>query len=148
LLIATKIGEPVYLKRGFVDVCEYVFMQRQEPLAEVPISDSILPYHPEFYEEVINLDLNITGEDRESLIAGYLSNGLLYVEHGRLDGFYLPGLEKGLVIADTIHAGLELLKVRCGGSAKVVLPAANNDAIRFLNEHGFAESSRAMRKVR
>lgn len=47
LLIATKIGEPVYRKKGFLDVCEYVFMQRQEPLAELPVTDCIRPYGPD-----------------------------------------------------------------------------------------------------
>jgi GNAT superfamily N-acetyltransferase len=146
-LIATKIGEPVYLKRGFTDVCEYLFMQRQEPLAELPIPDCIRPYHPEFYDDIVNLDIFISGEDRKSLVAGHLSNALLYIDHGRLDGFYLPELGEGLVIADTRQAGLELLKVRCAHSAKVVLPAANSDAIRILNELGFNETARARRMV-
>lgn len=148
LLIATRIGEPVYLKRGFMEVCEYVFMQRQEPLADFAAPDCIRPYHPEFYEDIINLDLYISGEDRQSLVAGHLSSALLYIDHGRLDGFYLPDLGEGLVIADTRQAGLELLKVRCTRSAKVVLPAANSEAIRFLNELGFNETSRARRMVR
>jgi len=148
LLIATNIGEPVYKRRGFMEVCEYIFMQRQEPLADIPFPDRIRPYHPEFYNDVINLDLYVSGEDREILIEGYLGSAWLYVDHGRLDGFYLPDLGEGLVIADTRQAGLELLKVRCARSAKVVLPAANSDPIRFLNELGFTETSRARRMVR
>jgi len=147
LLIATKIGEPVYFKKGFRGVGEYVFLKRHDPWVELPLSRHIQPFSIKYMPLLTGMDLFVSGEDRSRLLSKYLNEALVFLDHGQPDGFYLPGLGEGLILADTKQAGIELMKVKHGRADKAVLPMENLTGISFLKEHGFIETLRAKRMV-
>ena len=93
------------------------------------------------------LDRLVTGESRQAFLGRYLDQARVHVDpSGRLDGYYLPALGTGLVIASSDAVGLSLLQYRTwhGGNVLVV-PEQNRLALDFLRSHGFAETWRAPR---
>ena len=76
-----------------------------------------------------------------------LENSYVYQENGKLTGYYIPGLGEGLIIADNVEAGIELMKLRYSIINKGVLPIDNIEGIKFLKENGFLEIKRAKRMI-
>ncbi len=141
LLIATELGRPVYTKAGFRPVTEYVFMIRENAMPPGSCSTNVISYTGKFRKQLLQMDKLITGENRESLLSLHMDESLLYVSDDALHGYYMPSLKEGPVIADTQEAGLELMKIKCAASQRVVLPADNLLAIDFLGKNGFVQSS-------
>ncbi|MDR0231317.1 MAG: hypothetical protein LBI82_04280, partial [Dysgonamonadaceae bacterium] len=56
-----------------------------------------------------------------------------------IEGYYLPSLGEGLIIAETEISGIELLKLHLQHNDRVVLPKENLAAQKFLQEVGFEE---------
>jgi GNAT superfamily N-acetyltransferase len=150
LLIATKIGEPIYLKLGFKLNSNYLFYKTGN-VGKLDLSKNIKEIKLKDYNLVKKLDREITGEDRQNLIEHYLSTGYKYTSKCSpdIEGFYLPNFGNGLIIAINNQAGLELLKLSLiQGHSKVIIPEANISAKNFLIENGFQEYSVCPRMVR
>jgi GNAT superfamily N-acetyltransferase len=148
ILIATKMGEPVYTRLGFEIATYYRFFKR-EKLFPSHGSSSIRRLEPEDAPDIYDLDRFVTAEERELFLGRFLEGGHVHLSpSGRIDGFLLPGLGNSLVIADDDEAGLSLLRQRLdlGGQATVV-PEQNEAAIGWLLSEGFAETQRAPRMV-
>ena len=147
LLIATPMGEPVYRKLGFETVASYLFFSKPDA-ASASISDSsVRPMISADVEAVFALDSNITAEARHPLLARCSDGGWVHVSpSGDLDGYHLPGIGNGLVIASNDDAGLALMrhKLSMGARASVV-PEANQVAADFLRSQGFVEALSAPR---
>lgn len=143
-LLATDLGAPVYEKAGFVSETEYLFFKDIE-LKKTVTGDHIQPYHAMYKEQVAGLDLMTSGEERFFHLEEYLDDGYLYLDKGRVRGFYLPGFGDGLVIADDPGAGLSLLQKRMEKNDKLVFPKDNSVATRFIYEHGWKEVSTGKR---
>jgi len=139
LLIATELGEPVYVKAGFRRLSDYVFFKREQPGIEEPLSKHIRPYQTGFYPDIIRLDALATGEDRRRLFGYYLDQASVWVDDHAVRGFYIPGLGEGPIIADREEAGLDLMQLKYSTVNKAVLPAANLKAISWLRRMGFEE---------
>jgi len=137
LLIATPDGVPIYKKAGFEEVTEYTFMQRKGRWPEHLLSPNIQPYSPQYQNTLLKLDKHITGEDRSRLLNEFISNAWLYISDSKPEGYYLPGLGEGTIIAGNLQAGRELMKVRNTQSDKTVLPCDNKRGIAFLKDNGF-----------
>jgi GNAT superfamily N-acetyltransferase len=150
LLIATELGEPIYKKAGFRPVSDYIFFKRQQPWIEIPISKNISSYKPTHYNSMIELDKEISGEDREPLIKNHLKDAIVYLDDGSVEGFYLPDLGEGLILAKTTTAGIELMKLKYASTAdRAVIPSENHVGINFLRHHGFIETeTKGKRMVR
>jgi len=148
LLIATKLGEPVYKKLGFQTESEYVFLKGSNYLASENENSIRLVAKPD-HNEILKLDFNITGERREPLIKKFLQTGLLHVnDENEIDGFYLPDFGNGFIIAKNKTAGFELLRRKhIGLKSTVVVPAKNEPAIKYLLENNFNEFLRAPRMI-
>jgi GNAT superfamily N-acetyltransferase len=145
LLASTKLGEPVYKKLGFRKTAEYVFLRVPRlPAAPAP---NVRRIQPSEAEAVFRQDAFATGETRGDLLAPHLGAGWAHIDSGgALDGFFLPSLGAGLVVASRPPAGLALLGFKHAfypGNAAV--PAGNGPALRFLIEHGAAETAWAPR---
>ena len=147
LLVATAPGEPVYRKLGFRITADYVFMEvpRLPPFAAPAIRRLV----PPDLEAVLALDSRATGENRAELLVPHLAAGWVHApEDDFPEGFFLPSLGAGLVIAGTRAAGVSLLRFKHAffrGAA--VVPAANTAALAFLRECGARETARAPRMV-
>jgi GNAT superfamily N-acetyltransferase len=146
-LIATDLGRPVYLKAGFVDQTEYVFLTRAPGGKEGRTDRRIIAYEPTFEPAVLELDRAISGETREAVLKEKLEGSFLFVSGGRLRGCFLPRLGEGLVIARDDEAGLALLELKTSQAERVAMPADNEAARAFLLRNGFTETMRARRMV-
>ncbi len=139
LLIATAMGEPVYKKLGFKVISNYLSLKRENPWKQTEISNDIIPYQHDYYSKILELDKEISGEDRMRLIESHIKNSMVYKENGEIKGFYIPDLGEGLVSAKDSKAGIELLKLKHGKVNKAVLPEENKTGINFLRENGFSK---------
>ena len=137
LLTATELGKPVYTRAGFRPVAEYVFMNREKAIPEETSSTPIIPFEERYRHQVLQMDRRVSAENREFLISGAIHDAKLYTEGDDLSGFFIPGLGEGPVVADTVEAGLELMKIKCPSVNRVVLPADNLTGIEFLHQKGF-----------
>jgi len=140
LLIATELGLPIYKKAGFRIITEYQYFKRIKPWKDFQFSPNIFSNKDSFHSMIFELDEIISGENRRSLLADYLENSLVYIENNSVQGFYMPGLGEGLVLANTTDAGLELIKMKYSKVDKAVLPADNYIAANFLKRNGFTLS--------
>jgi len=150
LLIATKVGEPLYERLGFYRSCDYRFYH-SPPRIDTELEGAVRHVNPADIPEIMNLDREASGEDRSSLLAGYTGNGLVYSGTGgeRIRGYFLPDLAEGLVVAVDTEAGLALMKQRLAqADAAPVLPAGNHAANRWLEDTGVAFKQTAARMVR
>jgi GNAT superfamily N-acetyltransferase len=139
-LIATDLGEPVYLKAGFRKVSDYRFFKKVKDL-KVPFrSDKIRSYRNEYYEDIVRLDKEISGESRVRLFAGHLHAAKVYIDNREICGYYLPGLGEGPVCAKTIEAGTALMQLKYTAVEKAVIPEENQAGIVLLINSGFVET--------
>jgi len=146
-LIATDLGYPIYKRIGFQDDGEYVFYKRDHAAESIPTDETIAGYAPQFERSVLNLDRDISGEDRRELLVEKLPGSFLCMLDNEVTGCYLPELGEGLVLARRREAGLALLKKKAAVSDRVVLPAQNGSATAFLEQSGFRETMRCRRMV-
>lgn len=147
LLIATKLGEPVYKKKGFRIVTDYLFFKREATSEFQAFANEITPFGVKYKQQIIALDKKITGEDRRNLFINHIANSLLFVKGSKVLGFYMPGLGEGPVIAEEISVGIELMKLKYAEIDKAVLPAENIQGTEFLIEKGFKEVSKGYRMI-
>jgi len=136
-LFATEMGEPVYTKAGFRTVDTYLILQKTNFFKPEVLSENILKYTPKFETELLLLDQLASGEDRSNILKCYLDNCYVYIRNNTLEGYYLPDLNEGHIIANNDVAGFELMKMRAVGSDNFVLPETNTTAIDFLINNGF-----------
>ncbi len=141
MLIATEIGRPVYLKSGFRDVDNYLFMKRGQPWKGKPVSEKIFDFKKEYRSAIYDLDFDVSGEKREILLEPHLASSKVFIENNRLTGYYLPGLREGLIYGQTEEAGTELMNLKYARSDKAVIPSLNIAGIEFLKQNGFIEDS-------
>lgn len=110
-LITTPGGYSFYRKQGFNLETEYIFLGQNREL-EGTVSPKIDQLPKEDHFEVISLDKQVSGEDRSVILKDKLSNTYLYRDEGKIQGYYIPDLGEGLIIAQEVHSGLELMKFR------------------------------------
>lgn len=146
ILIATKLGEPVYKNLGFEIVSYYIFL-KQEKISTHEAVAGVRPLEAGDVDLVFSLDRLITGEVRQPFLNRFLVKGWVHTTpSGKVDGFYLPNLVNSLVLATDETAGLALLRFKLGqGARSIVVPEANRSACEYLLSNGFVETGRAPR---
>jgi GNAT superfamily N-acetyltransferase len=142
-LIATQLGEPVYRKSGFEAEMEYIYLRNGRTL--LPDNDSIIPYNEKYKNEMLELDKFVSAESRHRLLEPHLTKSFISVSNERLQGFFLPTLGDGLIIAATSESGLEFLRLKYAKGGPAALPAGNKAGIDFLLSQGYAEHARGTR---
>jgi GNAT superfamily N-acetyltransferase len=143
VLIATEAGEPVYGKLGFVTRSTYTFLRRDRPV-EPGAVERVRRSRPEDFPAILEIDREISGEERAPFLEGFLAGSWVYPSDPArpIEGFYLPGLEQGPILARNSEAGLELLRFKLNlGSTSITLPTANETAIDYLTGTGFRVAS-------
>lgn len=144
-LIATDLGEPVYKKVGFETETEYLFFKDVNIMEPFPISDKIVPFCEDFKQQAINLDFEVSKENRAFYLEEHLSSGFVYLANKRVEGLYLPTFGEGLIIAATDLAGQELMKLRLTAKENAVFPIDNTFAKEFMYLNNFKEFRTAKR---
>jgi ribosomal protein S18 acetylase RimI-like enzyme len=149
LLIASEMGEPIYRRLGFRITSTYVFFKRDSIIPIQHISH-VREMRQEDFSAVMQLDREVTGEERSQFIERFFSTGWIYAGNtsSEITGFYLPDFGAGIILARTADAGLELMKARLThGKTTAVVPATNTIAQEFLLSAGFQEYRTAPRMV-
>jgi len=147
LLVASESGEPIYRKLGFRQTEEYVFLD-VPPLAALEDA-AVRRLTAADRDGVLRLDVEATGESRAELLTPHLASGWGHRGgEGALEGFFLPSLGAGLVVAESERAGEALLSFKHAlFPGPAVVPAGNAAALRLLLAHGATETRRAPRMV-
>ena len=147
-LFATPMGEPVYKKAGFEVINEYTTLRKNNDWPTFEVSNRVFPWNIDFYTEVLKLDRQFSGENRERMLSRYMQDSFLYVVNGKLQGYYLPAFGEGLIQALNVEAGLELMKLKYATADQAIIPSENKAAIHFLLQNGFVyEGIRGRRMV-
>jgi len=139
LLIASELGRSVYLKAGFRDVTEYTFMQREKSWKSRPINQNVISFREEHLHGIYELDRKVTGENRKELLSNYLNSSKVFFKNNKVQGFYLPDLKEGLIIADTEEAGMSLMEIKYAVADKAILPSDNIIGLKFLEDNGYVK---------
>lgn len=139
VLIASSMGYPLYKKLGFKHISSYVYLKRDEPLNNLPISKFIIPFNSDFKEQILKLDRLATGEKREDILIPLLKKSHLFVKDNKVEGYYLPEFCEGGIIASTNEAGFALYDLKHRTQTKATIPEENFEAINYLKEKGFKE---------
>lgn len=150
LLIATKMGEPLYAELGFRHSCDYLFYHPPLHVEDVP-PGALRRMQPSDIPGLMTLDSSASGEDRRSLLSGHTDNAMIYTGNSGsgIRGYYLPGLGEGYIVARDAEAGQALMKLRMAeAEAAPVVPAGNLAANRFLSGLGLRVKNSAVRMVR
>jgi len=142
LLTATELGQPVYIRAGFKNIAEYIFLNREKPWQKATVSPNIVDFTEEFRQDIYKMDMQATGEGRERLLYPFLKNARLYIKNNILMGYLIPGLREGLIIAENEEAGFALMNAKYATVDKAILPADNKAGIEFLLKRGFADSGK------
>lgn len=147
ILVATPLGEPIYRKLGFETVSQYLFFEKQDAPGSLDAVPGVRPLTAVDYEDVFALDRLVTGEIRSPFLRGFLQAAWAHVDSaGQLDGYYLPQLGNGLVIARNDAAGLALMRHKHNqGPGASCVPEQNAMATAFLQGNRFGEAWRAPR---
>lgn len=143
LLIATAFGEPVYKKLGFKKESEYAYLKRDTPVTAMPVA--AVMFHKKYQEEMLAMDEQVSGEKRSWLLLPHVHDAKLIIKNNTLQGFFIPSLGDGLIIANTPEAGQALLQIKCSTDLKVMLPSDNMAGMKFLTDYGYTEYLRGTR---
>ncbi|RAV98588.1 GNAT family N-acetyltransferase [Pseudochryseolinea flava] len=143
MLLATTLGEPVYKKVGFVAESTYTFLKGG--ILPTSPSTNIERFESNRRDELLSVDFSVVGEDRSRLILPHLKEASLYLEHGKISGYYLPTIADGPIVATTKEAGCALLTTRSINQTKSVIPSENEVAINYLLERGYQVSNQGTR---
>ncbi|CAN5800343.1 hypothetical protein BH11BAC4_BH11BAC4_18130 [soil metagenome] len=138
-LDATAFGYPVYKKMGFQHEATYAHLKAAANITGVQFSKNIIGYQPKYLEQVLQLDKNISCEDRQDIIMENISTAKLYLGNNQVEGFYMASLGNGLILAANDTAGIELMKCRIENNCYGIMPEENTAAIAFLQEAGLEQ---------
>jgi GNAT superfamily N-acetyltransferase len=144
-LVATELGEPVYLKIGFKKETEYAFFKNINVRNKNIHTQNILPINSDFAKQLPDIDYNVSGEKRMNHLEQHLDFGFVYHQNKKVEGFYLPTFGDGHITAITKTAGLELTKYRLMRFDNASFPVDNTTAMEFLYKNNNKEFRRASR---
>ena len=143
-LIATDMGEPVYKKIGFIAEADYSFFNKGN-FGDDIISENIQPFKEGCLNEIISLDKEVYGENREMHFKSFLEGSFVFIENNKIEAFYLPKFGNGLIVAKNSVAGTALMKLRSKAFDYFILPSDNKTAIDCLLRHNYIHFRTAKR---
>ena len=148
LLIATKLGEPIYQKIGFRKITEYQCFDSEVDI-DYTFTKPIRKLLKSDLESVYKLDLDANGENRTHLIDKFIEDGIGYFSReNELLGFFLPNFGRGLVLSRDEQAGVELLKLKHSKKGKrTLLPIENLNGINLLENYGLKKGDKCSRMI-
>ncbi|HEY1009309.1 MAG: GNAT family N-acetyltransferase [Daejeonella sp.] len=146
-LDATDMGYPVYKKLGFEVEAEYIHLSGKHQDLYLSDTTTIIPYHSKYRDELLAMDRSISAEDRVRVLENHLTSSLLCLHEGKLLGAYFPLLLDGFVLALTVEAGTELMKLRMRTKYNARFPANNTACTNFLISNGYEVTGSSKRMI-
>lgn len=145
-LVATQDGEGLYRQLGFATFSSYLFYH----------SEHIIPFQNDLnmrklqeqdMPEIIQIDYQVTGEDRSSLINHAVQQGWVVVDQDsqRMKGYYLSKLFEGPIVALDEATGCQLLEKKHSIVRSSVLPYENVKGQEFLQKLGLSHKKTLLR---
>jgi len=144
-LDATEFGFPVYHKMGFQIEGFYTHLRLEGMKPSYYLNSNIFNFDPQWESQVLNLDLFCSNENRSFVLKKHLQKAKIYLVNQKVEGFYLPTLNDGLIIANNQDAGIALLKERMQDFNYAILPEENQAAIEILKAASFVEYRKSRR---
>lgn len=144
-LLATALGAPVYEKVGFVTETEYMIFTDINFPQETLETSHIQPYKEDFRQGISKLDQETSAENRLFYLEKFLKDALVYLEENEIEGYYIPTLENGPIIAKTERAGLALTKLHLRNHHQLIFPKENRCLLHFLSTYGYVANSSCKR---
>ena len=144
-LIATDLGAPIYESIGFKTETQYLFFKDIKIDPPCLTSQFTVPFEEIYREQIIKMDKIISGENRAHHLEEHFSKSYIFKENKKVEGYFLPTLGEGLIIANSPKAGIELMKFRFINKENAILPVDNSDAINFLHDNNIKEHRSAKR---
>ncbi len=138
-LIATDLGAPVYTKLGFETETEYLVFKDITIGKSLTVHKNIESFSEKYRDQITAIDRAVSGEDRITHIEKYFSSAFLYCQDNTVEGYFLPELGDGLIIATTAPAGVELMKLRLQSNDHAIFPIDNVNAAAFLYQDNYKE---------
>ena len=117
----------------------YAHLKSEEKITGLKLSGSVIQFRKEYTEQVLQLDRNISCEDRQETLSENFSTAKIYISNNRVEGFFLPSLGNGLIVAENDIAGIELVKYRLENNYYAILPSDNISAIKFIEENNLVQ---------
>jgi hypothetical protein len=142
-LMATPMGEPVYHKLGFVPETEQLFFKGE--LLDETNSSHVIPYEDIYKDRILEMDRLVSGENRTNRLMEHVSGSMLFVKDQQLQGYYMPDMGEGMIVALTPEAGLTLMHMRLHSHTAAIVPVDNHEAVKFLYSHGYEVYRKATR---
>ena len=136
-LEATDLGYPVYKKLGFELDAEYIYLKTDATFYEGHTSECIVLFDKKFRSQLYALDQQVSGEQRSAALEEHITTSKIYLHKCNIQGFYMPTLGDGLIVANTPQAGIALMKCRLQTQKFAILPLDNAIAIDFLKQQHF-----------
>ncbi len=135
-LLATAQGQPLYEKLGFQTNGRHDFYNLENWTPIPPPHPAIRRAEPPHFNQILTLDEQASGEQRSALLQRYFENTWVFVaEHQtNVEGFYMPDLGEGLIIAKHAEAGIALLEFR--NKPQVVIPTNHLELSSYLKNKG------------
>jgi len=141
LLIATKEGYPLYSRLGFQTSHNYLFFK--DGKVPCPDSEQIVNATKSDSPQILDLDQEVSGENRQALLHPFLPSAMIYksVEKQEVTGFYLQSFGAGLIVAKERESGLNLLKYKLfhHPEKQICIPESNISARSFLEQHAYKQ---------
>lgn len=138
-LFGTRMGEKLYRSMGFATSTYYHFVHfsnRQAPQFK-PDTTHIRPLKESDHTDLTNMDYFVNKNYRMPFLKHYLKDGLAYSTNGKIQGFFLPRLHDGPIVALNEEAGINLLKYKIYNTfQEIMLPKENYPANKFLKNEG------------
>ena len=148
ILTATEMGFPIYHKFGFRTVSYYRFFRFSEKFVPAPAATEIRRARLNDLHDLASLDRKATGENRILLLENNLTEIYVHANSHKINGFIMPGLGNGYIVADDEHSGMDLFNFRCHLNKKLVaVPEQNIKMISWLSDNGFSEINPIPRMV-
>jgi hypothetical protein len=141
------LGKPIYEKLGFKTTSYYRFFNPPELFKPQYDRSGIRAATKNDLEIIFKLDFEATGEKRTKMMESYLEDCMV-VYTDEINGFYMPNLGNGYIVARDNLSGIELLNFRLKRNKKpIVVPDRNTDTIEYLLQLGFTEGYKIPRMV-
>jgi GNAT superfamily N-acetyltransferase len=144
-LAATPMGEPLYRQLGFRRISDYVFMRDGRLKDESHVQT--VSFSRDLRDAALAMDMAASFEDRSQLLEPHWSEGRFVMNNGVLEGYYLPTLGEGYIVATRPEVGLSLMQLKHRNGGVAVVPEQNNVAMRHLKENGYIEYRRGTRMI-